>query len=402
MSKPNILLITLKDLDGPGYVGRYHHLAEQMSKDANIYLFCAKQPWKSRDKQTTDWDIDKYVEELFYGYPISVKNPYINEGVNIFFNIVEVRKIISEHDIDLVLNGGNLLLGYTTPLWKVGIPAVLDFGDYYPELARSRNNASLPKALEMIAEKGIKHVQDTTFDRSDLVTANTSMLANYARGQSETDCKLISNGVNTSLFKPVESKIREEYDIGDDYLFGFGGTIHEHFLLEEVVSGFSEIKENSEKPVSLMIIGDGPNTEAVHEEIKYQGVDDSVIMPGSIEYTKLPKYYSAFDVGLNPMTTNTFVTEATRPLKVFEYLASGTPVITTPITELTEHVFPEQDQSVVSYVDFPRGFATEGLDFARNSRNEMVQKSARNMVVGRFDWDSVGNDLWTKVLRRII
>jgi glycosyltransferase involved in cell wall biosynthesis len=387
-------MITLKHLEGPGYVGRYHHLVEKLSQNFDIYLFCARQPWKERDRDASAWKADEYVEELIYGYPIPSKNPYLNELFNTPFNALQLRKIIEHHDIEVVLNGSSVPLGYITPLWKKGRPVIFDLADYMPETSRGKGNLSYRKLTNWPLEKGIKHFQDKSLERPDLVTANTQMLVEYARNHSKgTPVELISNAVDTTVFKPTENTIREQYEIGDAYLFGFGGTIGEGASFPELIRGFEDMKESTSEPVRLMLVGHGSAFDSIKANVSEKDLDDSVTMTGSIAYTDLPEYYSAFDVGVIPRPDR-FESHVCRNLKMFEYLACGTPVLCSPIQEIMNHVYPpEDDPEYISYVDFPDEFAEQGLQFARASREPTMGEIARNAVVGAYDWSIVGEEM---------
>src|SRR5207248_5489186 len=54
---------------------------------------------------------------------------------------------------------------------------------------------------------------------------------------------------------------------------------------------------------------------------------------GQKPYAKLPRYVAAFDVGLIPYVANAH-TRSCFPLKLFEYLAAGKPVVASGVPEL--------------------------------------------------------------------
>jgi polysaccharide pyruvyl transferase CsaB len=57
---------------------------------------------------------------------------------------------------------------------------------------------------------------------------------------------------------------------------------------------------------------------------------------GPRDYVTLPGYLSVFDVATIPFRINE-ITQATSPLKLFEYFAGGRPVVTTPMAECRAH-----------------------------------------------------------------
>ncbi|MGZ8698055.1 MAG: glycosyltransferase, partial [Gaiellaceae bacterium] len=56
---------------------------------------------------------------------------------------------------------------------------------------------------------------------------------------------------------------------------------------------------------------------------------------GPKPYQELPRYVAAFDVGLIPYVQNRY-TQSCFPLKVYEYLAAGKPVVASGLPELAE------------------------------------------------------------------
>lgn len=60
---------------------------------------------------------------------------------------------------------------------------------------------------------------------------------------------------------------------------------------------------------------------------------DNVCWTGLVSYAELPRFIAAFDVGLIPYLENEY-TRSCFPLKLYEYLAAGKPVVATGLPEL--------------------------------------------------------------------
>lgn len=76
---------------------------------------------------------------------------------------------------------------------------------------------------------------------------------------------------------------------------------------------------------------------------------DNVYFLGPKKYKDIPNYMSHFDVGLVPCPINNY-TQSMFPMKFFEYLASGTPVVARDIDSL--HEFKNEHYSYASTQDF--------------------------------------------------
>ena len=61
--------------------------------------------------------------------------------------------------------------------------------------------------------------------------------------------------------------------------------------------------------------------------------NQNVLLVGEVEYQEVPDYLASFDVCLIPFKIIP-LTEATNPVKLYEYLAAGRPVVATPLPEL--------------------------------------------------------------------
>lgn len=76
---------------------------------------------------------------------------------------------------------------------------------------------------------------------------------------------------------------------------------------------------------------------------------DNIHYLGPKPYAQLPDYLTGFDVALLPFRVNT-ITQSTSPIKLFEYLAGGKPVVSTPLREVLpyDQVFTAGDAGTFS------------------------------------------------------
>jgi glycosyltransferase involved in cell wall biosynthesis len=98
---------------------------------------------------------------------------------------------------------------------------------------------------------------------------------------------------------------------------------------------------------------------------------------GPRPYPTLPGYLRLFDVAIIPFRLNP-ITMATSPLKLYEYLAGGRPVITTALPECAAH--PEVD--VVATAE---EFAA-ALDVARSKGRDPEVRARLRAVAAANSW----------------
>ena len=102
---------------------------------------------------------------------------------------------------------------------------------------------------------------------------------------------------------------------------------------------------------------------------------------GGRDYRELPKYLAHWDVGIMPFALN----EATRfisPTKTPEYLASGLPVVSTPITDV---VRPYGEQGLVEIATTADEFVRACEDLLSRQREEWLVKVDR--FLAGLSWD---------------
>ncbi|MCC6587579.1 MAG: glycosyltransferase [Bryobacterales bacterium] len=109
---------------------------------------------------------------------------------------------------------------------------------------------------------------------------------------------------------------------------------------------------------------------------------------GEIPYYRVPDTIATFDVGMIPFCINP-LTMATNPIKVYEYLAAGVPVVATPLPELSSYVSP----GVLELAKEPRAFA----DACIKLRDENDPQSCRALAEAN-SWAARFEPLFTRLL----
>ncbi|GKS58988.1 glycosyl transferase [Nitrospira sp.] len=111
---------------------------------------------------------------------------------------------------------------------------------------------------------------------------------------------------------------------------------------------------------------------------------------GEVDYYRVPEYLSKFDVCMIPFKL-TLLTMATNPVKVYEYLAAGKPVVATRLPELL--LLPEQ----VRVASDAQEFAAQ-LCEARQTARDYVAIERRRAWAREQDWEARA-DVFESVMR---
>ncbi|HZD57662.1 MAG TPA: glycosyltransferase family 2 protein [Anaerolineales bacterium] len=169
-------------------------------------------------------------------------------------------------------------------------------------------------------------------DLSDILVATAPVLVKRLEGMSSRPVKLLPNAVNLRLFDADRTYQRpEDLPLSDFTILYIGALWGEWFdwqLLEEVASFFGS--------ASVVLIGDYRG--------RTSGGLPNLHFLGLKAQSSLPAYLSHAHVAILPWKVST-ITEATSPLKLYEYLAMRKPVVVPdlPLLAGLPYVFRSKD-----------------------------------------------------------
>lgn len=160
---------------------------------------------------------------------------------------------------------------------------------------------------------------------SDLLITSSQLL--YEEGIKEhTNCKLIRNAGNPAHFSQVIKKNDAIIGPFTKPVIGYFGAIAEWFDVEAIKFAASE------KPDWIFVlIGQYP--DGLKEELASL---TNIMLLGEIHYDYLPRYLTTFNVCTIPFRRIP-LTEATNPVKLYEYFATGKPVVARRLPEIEMH-----------------------------------------------------------------
>jgi glycosyltransferase involved in cell wall biosynthesis len=110
---------------------------------------------------------------------------------------------------------------------------------------------------------------------------------------------------------------------------------------------------------------------------------------GARDYSTLPAYAKSFDVCMMPFAINE-ATEFINPTKALEYMASGTPIVSTPVEDVVL-----QFSNIVTVASNTAEFIAGCAIAAQKPDRMAIQRGLE--LAGRNSWDSVVHQLETHV-----
>jgi glycosyltransferase involved in cell wall biosynthesis len=140
----------------------------------------------------------------------------------------------------------------------------------------------------------------------------------------------------------------------------------------------------------FLLVGAGPTWEETRLLAHKLGIENAVLLTGPVAYDEMPSYLRAARVGVAPyqpsrlgqMTLGFYWS----PLKIFEYMATGLPVVSLDVPPLAEVVRPEREGLLVAEGDEEALAAAIERLIANPVRARAMGAAGRERVVAHFSW----------------
>jgi glycosyltransferase involved in cell wall biosynthesis len=207
------------------------------------------------------------------------------------------------------------------------------------------HGAGIPSVLEVNApliEEQTKHrtlvdrasaeeVARRVFQTATVLLAVSDEVSTYLHGYpfAQGRIHVVPNGVNTERFRPGLTPLLPG-DV-ESFTVGFVGSLKPWHGLSVLVEAFALLhrwRANSR----LIIVGEGPERAGVFSDLMERRLSGSFRLTGAISPNDVPRMLASFDVAVAPYTA--FDGFYFSPLKVYEYMASGLPVIASEVGQL--------------------------------------------------------------------
>ena len=165
---------------------------------------------------------------------------------------------------------------------------------------------------------------------------------------------------------------------------GYVGLLS-HFLDFELLEALRAARGGG----TLVLVG--PDTPATSARLREFARREGVVRLGARPYEDVPALMQALDVGLIPFRANDPHVRGINPNKVYQYLAAGIPVITTPILDLAPRA--PHLQFAATHGDW-----RAALDAALSAP---ADPAPRRALARPYDWGELARRMAAEMERRL-
>ncbi|MCJ7654283.1 MAG: glycosyltransferase [Dehalococcoidia bacterium] len=375
-----------------------HQLADRLSlRGHQIRVIDYEILWRDQDKRElySKRQVFDNVFKIHQGAKVTVirpgiiKIPLLDYVSLIFTHRMEIKRQIAEFPPDVIIGFG-ILNSYLAvkEARRNDIPFIYYWIDVLHRLIPLRHLQFIGKTLEQ-----------KTLRQTDRTLTINDKLKDYvvASGAASDRTQVIRAGIDVEQFKPSASigNLRKQYGLKEtDIVLFFMGWLYHFSGLKEVVQGLAK---ETNKNLKLLIVGEGDAFEDLKQITEKYNLQDRIILAGQRPYIEMPSFIAASDICLLPAYPREKVMQDIVPLKLYEYMAMGKPVISTKLSGVIREF--GEDNGVV-YVDEPADAIIKAKSLVKDGKIGKLGDKARKFAQ-KYNWDSI-TDEFEKMLEGVI
>lgn len=228
---------------------------------------------------------------------------------------------------------------------------------------------------------------------SDQVVVPSVLIRDYLcrnYGVKEESVLVVSNGANPEFSRPMDkAECRNQLGLPPygNYLV-FVGSLKKWHGIDKLVPLMPALVEDNPS-LHLLIVGDGEKRGDLKQMIDEKKMDRNIILAGRVPFEKVSIYINAGDICLAPYFEEGLNETGISPLKIFEYMACGRPIITNPVGGL-EALFREHEIGVMIHSMNPRDWEKPIKDLlADPEKMKTLGDNGCRAVQTHYSWEAI-------------
>ena len=182
---------------------------------------------------------------------------------------------------------------------------------------------------------------------------------------------------------------REKLDIAvppNSFVVGFVGSFKWYHRVDALLDAIAGSEMNE---VRLVLVGDGPERAKCERQAEDLGLGERALFVGSVEHERVGLYLAACDVLYGAIDPRHWG----HPIKVYEYMAAGRPVIASRSRDLR---FVEEIRAGMLLDDVTKGSvrsAIRRLAAYSGPERERMGQNGRDRVAAEHTWDHLARSI---------
>lgn len=224
------------------------------------------------------------------------------------------------------------------------------------------------------------------FNSATRVFAVSQEIANYVKQHRvcQNHIYVVPNGVNPDRFPAT---LKPSYSGGSDtFTLGFVGSLKPWHGLSVLVEAFARLHQRLPNS-RLLIVGDGTERADLVADLSARDLLKATHLTGAVPASEVPSLIASMDVAVAPYPAQPDFYFS--PLKVYEYMAAGVPVVVSQIGQLTA-LIQDGENGILCPPgdDLALANAIEQL-YGQPQFRDRLAAAGRATVLQDYTWDAI-------------
>ena len=254
--------------------------------------------------------------------------------------------------------------------------------------------------IPIISEKIEKYV----LKNADFVITQSNVLHDHFSNRYQLDLKKMAvapNAVVPEKFQINESdeELRKKYDLKSDPVVGFVGSMSVWHGIENLQKIILNIVAKIPHVKFLLVGTGGGNENKLSDFLRKNNLEKNVVFTGYVPHKEIPKHIGLFDVALAPYPGLDFFYYS--PVKMFEYMAAGKPMVTTDIGQIAEVITNNFDGILCRPDNIDELINSTLLLLENEKERKRIGENARLTIKNKHTWQHRANQ-WNKAINMVV
>ena len=368
--------------------GQQHHLAEMLSRRGHeIRVIDFEITWRTHGRRElhSKREIFRNVSKIHHDAKVTVirpsiaKVPILDYISMMLSHWKEVRRQIREFRPEIILSFGIVAYLAGKAARKNRIPFVY----YWIDVSHRLIPFKFLRPVGWVVER-------RTLRLASEILAINEKLREYVvgLGAPSKETRVLKAGIDFDQFNLHirGDEIRKQYGLKEqDVVLFFMGWLYNFSGLEEVAL---RLARNENSKFRLLIVGEGDAYARLRQIQEHHNLKDTMILAGKRPYSEIPKFIAASDICLLPAYPDEKIMQDIVPIKIYEYMAMGKPVISSRLPGVLKEF--GEDNGVV-YINRPEDAISKATEIIDSNSLKQLGRKARSFAE-KYSWDHVTSE----------